>query len=105
MTFQPRRLVSDVVTDRPEQCEQTITLNRGGDMRLECDPKSYRGKLRGCPWCGHVPEMVRWHGGRPGKRLISCVNDACYTQPSCTGETPAIAAARWNSSGGTRFVP
>lgn len=52
--------------------------------------------IKSCPFCGKFPEMCRWHGGGPSKRLIRCENERCAIQPSVTGETPGEAARRWN---------
>jgi len=49
-----------------------------------------------CPFCGEAPEMEPWHGGKPTKQMVSCVNDACAVLPQVTGETPALAAEAWN---------
>lgn len=52
--------------------------------------------LLGCPFCGAIPIMERWHGGGPLKRLISCINEDCDVSPSVTGQRPSEAIARWN---------
>ena len=54
-------------------------------------------KHKMCPFCGSIPEWEPWHGGRPTKILISCVNESCPVMPRVTGETPSEAAARWNT--------
>ncbi len=52
--------------------------------------------LWSCPFCGSKPEMIKWHGGKPTKRMISCENEECHVAPSVIGETPTEAADRWN---------
>ena len=51
---------------------------------------------KACPFCGWVPNIQPWHGGKPTKRRISCDADQCSVQPSVTGETRAQALRRWN---------
>lgn len=49
-----------------------------------------------CPFCGSKPQVQKWHGGGPQKRLISCINERCPANPGVTGETPTKAARAWN---------
>lgn len=60
------------------------------------DDKYNREGLERCPFCGDYPVMQKWHGGKPSKRMISCVNLHCYVSPQVTGETPKKAAHHWN---------
>lgn len=53
-------------------------------------------KLLACPWCGHYPIFMKWHGGGRAKRHIMCRNEECHVMPSVTGETGNEAAERWN---------
>lgn len=53
-----------------------------------------------CPFCGRAPAAVYWHGGGPDETLIRCPSEyvgQCGGNPSITGETPKIAAKRWNT--------
>ena len=49
-----------------------------------------------CPFCGVTPDNETWHGGKPTKHMVSCINDECSCAPQCTGQTHAEAIARWN---------
>ena len=56
-------------------------------------------KLLPCPLCGREAEMEKWHGGGPEKVRIGCPTDTyeeCGVTPGTVGNTPAIAAHRWN---------
>ena len=50
-----------------------------------------------CPFCGETPDIETWHGGKPTKHMVSCINDECSCAPQCTGQTHAEAIARWNT--------
>ena len=52
--------------------------------------------LKPCPFCGKLPTIQPWHGGRPTKRAVMCENPRCHVQPMVTGEWERYAAARWN---------
>jgi len=71
-----------------------------GDKRFKAKADGYKpsvlSDLLGCPFCGAMPIIERWHGGGPLKRLISCINEDCDVSPSVTGQRPAEAIARWN---------
>ena len=55
-------------------------------------------ELLPCPFCGAVPTIEPWHGGRNKlKRMIACDNEACEVTPQVTGSTAAQAARYWNS--------
>ena len=60
-----------------------------------CKP-SVLSDLLGCPFCGTIPIIEPWLCGDPPKRLISCANEYCYVEPSVSGETLAVAIAKWN---------
>lgn len=51
-----------------------------------------------CPFCGSQAVIEFWHGGRPSKRMLGCGArwTTCDVGPSVTGETKAMAIARWN---------
>ena len=50
-----------------------------------------------CPFCGSAAEGEWWHGGGRNKTRIACGNnEACYIQPAVCGETPLLAARKWN---------
>jgi len=49
-----------------------------------------------CPFCGVTPDIETWHGGKPTKHMVSCVNDECSCAPQCAGQTRTEAIARWN---------
>lgn len=53
-------------------------------------------KMKPCPFCGIVPDIETWHGGKPTKHMVSCCNDECPCAPQCTGQTRAEAIHRWN---------
>ena len=50
-----------------------------------------------CPFCGTLPLIEPWHGGRKTKKLIGCDNDFCEVSPGITGETRKLAVEKWNS--------
>lgn len=52
--------------------------------------------LAGCPFCGEIPEIHRWHGGGPQKTVVNCRRDACEVQPSVCRPTRRKAVAAWN---------
>lgn len=65
------------------------------------DPKICKEALP-CPWCGCAAFIEPWHGGGPGKRLISCGADyldqpMCSVSPSVTGGSKATALRLWNT--------
>ena len=49
-----------------------------------------------CPFCGAVPTIEPWHGGKKTKRMVACDSEACYVAPSVTGETFREAVDKWN---------
>ena len=49
-----------------------------------------------CPWCGEQPDIQRWHGGGPQKRMIGCQSIFCEVSPEVTGGTRKSALAHWN---------
>lgn len=53
-----------------------------------------------CPFCGGVPTIIPWHGGRKTKKLISCGGDFCTVYPGITGETRKLAVEAWNTREG-----
>lgn len=53
--------------------------------------------VKPCPFCGNFPAMGPWHGGGAKKRSIRCIADSCDVSPMVCGETPTIAARRWNN--------
>jgi hypothetical protein len=59
---------------------------------MSSKPKTYL--LLGCPCCGSVPEMERWHGGGPQKRMISCRD--CEFSVSISAPTARAAVQKWN---------
>ncbi len=48
-----------------------------------------------CPFCGGAPTVEEWHGGNPGKTMVSCASTDCYVNPMVTGENEHEALARW----------
>lgn len=56
--------------------------------------------LLDCPFCGHRPDIEKWHGGPQSKRRIFCWNERCAVGPGVTGDTRKKAVARWNTRGG-----
>jgi len=65
----------------------------------KCNKANITGReteLLPCPFCGSVPEMKPWHGGRPTKMMVSCENFECSVAPSAIGETPEEAVYVWN---------
>jgi len=54
-------------------------------------------KLKACPFCGSIPNVEPWHGGKRTKRLIFCSNESCAVHPGVTGETMREAASSWNT--------
>lgn len=59
-------------------------------------------KLKACPFCGGIPEVVPWHGGEATKVMIYCPHNQggehpCPVSPEVTGETLAEATDRWNT--------
>ncbi len=53
-------------------------------------------KIKPCPFCGSAPDVIPWHGGRPTKMLIECIEPRCGPAPSVTGETFEAAVRQWN---------
>lgn len=58
-----------------------------------------------CPFCGGPAEIEFWHGGRPTKRMISCIGENCGTSPSVVGETREQALFHWNSRAAQPISP
>jgi len=54
-------------------------------------------KIKPCPFCGSLPNVEPWHGGKPTKRMISCDNEDCPVRPQVTGETLEEALDHWNT--------
>jgi hypothetical protein len=52
--------------------------------------------INGCPFCGEIPEIHRWHGGGPRKTMIACTNTKCPVQPQHCAATRAKAVAEWS---------
>lgn len=53
-------------------------------------------KVLPCPFCGTLPIIEPWHGGRPTKKMISCDNLHCAVAPQVTGQNKSEAVERWN---------
>lgn len=52
--------------------------------------------VKPCPFCGSLPSIEPWHGGKPTKKMISCDNVDCHVAPQVTGENKSEAVDRWN---------
>ena len=50
-----------------------------------------------CPFCGEPPGIIPWHGGKQGKRMVSCENPKCYVSPQVSGDTRIMAIEKWNT--------
>ncbi len=66
-------------------------------MNLTKEIERYLPALKTCPWCNRRPTMEPWHGGGKNKVMVSCDGAVCDVAPSVTGETPRVAAMRWNT--------
>ena len=49
-----------------------------------------------CPFCGSQPKSQPWHGGGMRKRMVCCVDEACFASPEVTGSTTERALENWN---------
>jgi hypothetical protein len=54
-------------------------------------------RLLGCPFCGEIPKLMRWHGGTKYKRAVSCENENCAAMPTVIGANEAKAVDKWNN--------
>ena len=55
-----------------------------------------------CPFCGHEPRIIPWHGGPRTKRMVECSNEACHSGPYVIGNRRYIAVKRWNTRKGEK---
>lgn len=58
--------------------------------------KLLRAEAHPCPWCGTLPQIIKWHTGPQGYG-VECVSPSCHVQPSVfTGDGASKTLARWN---------
>jgi len=52
-------------------------------------------KLKGCPWCGEMPEIMPMFAN-DCEYIIQCINPGCYAGATVTGVQKQTAVVMWN---------
>ena len=87
-----------MATKADEQRRKADEQRREEVARLKKELKAFIPRLKTCPFCGAIPEIMPWQGGGPRKTAIGCENDGnCNALPSTIAETPEKAVERWNT--------